>query len=598
MNNLPKNWKWVKLGEVCEKMSNGASAKQSDDKIGFPISRIETIWNETIDLNRVKYIQENDETFVAKYSLQKDDILFSHINSDIHLGKTAIFKNQTKTLIHGINLLLIRLSKDAVADFFNYQFRYKRRKGEFISIAQKSVNQSSINQPKLKNVDFVLPPTATQQAIVSKIEELFSELDKGIENLRTVQQQLKTYRQSVLKWAFEGKLTNENVKEGELPKGWKWLKIEEATVSLDNKRKPINKEERKKRIGTIPYYGANGQVGWIDDYIFDEPLVCVVEDETFTGREIPFSYKITGKSWVNNHAHVLKPKDNLNIDFLNYQLQYYPFLRLTTGTTGRKKLTKNALMNAQIKICSSEEQAKIVSLLESRLSLADKMEETITQSLEQAETLRQSILKKAFEGKLVIEKQAGIYKPKNEYFYQMQILGLIAKASQKNNIEHGEMTIAKYAYLLDKIYHIPTYYDFQRWHLGPYPPEIKKAINNKQFFKKENGNIQIADGETLFKYKNPYTENVDAAVDDLSIIFSKYSGKERSHKTELIATVCKVIEDIRSTEFIQVRESMKNWKIDLKSTFVTNKFEKFSDDETKMCLAFLVEKGWDKRLIN
>ena len=73
----------------------------------------------------------------------------------------------------------------------------------------------------LEKVNFLIPDDLeTQQAIVSKIEELFSELDKGIEDLKTAQQQLKTYRQSVLKWAFEGKLTNENVKEGELPQGW------------------------------------------------------------------------------------------------------------------------------------------------------------------------------------------------------------------------------------------------------------------------------------------------------------------------------------------------------------------------------------------
>ncbi len=77
-------------------MSNGANAKQSDDKIGLPISRIETIWNETIDLGRVKYIQENDIAFVEKYSLKKDDILFSHINSDIHLGKTQSLKIKLK----------------------------------------------------------------------------------------------------------------------------------------------------------------------------------------------------------------------------------------------------------------------------------------------------------------------------------------------------------------------------------------------------------------------------------------------------------------------------------------------------------------------
>ena len=246
-----------------------------------------------------------------------------------------------------------------------------------------------------------LPPLPEQHRIVAKIETLFSSLDKGIESLKTAQQQLKIYRQAVLKWAFEGKLTHDNVNDGELPDGWKWVKIEDVSFSLDNQRKPINKNERLKRHGNFPYYGANGRIGWIDDYIFDEPLICVVEDETFIGRQIPFSYKIVGKTWVNNHAHVLKPKNDINLDFLNYQLSYYPFLSLTTGTTGRKKLTKNALMNAPIKICTFPEQHAIVSEIESRLSVCDKLEESITHSLKQAEALRQSILKKAFEGRLV-----------------------------------------------------------------------------------------------------------------------------------------------------------------------------------------------------
>jgi len=253
----------------------------------------------------------------------------------------------------------------------------------------------------IRNISVYLPPLSEQHRIVAKIEELFSSLDKGIKSLKTAQTQLKIYRQAVLKWAFEGKLTNDDVKEGELPEGWKWSNLEKVAENLDRLRRPINKTERSKRQGEIPYYGANGRTGWINEYLFDEPLILVVEDETFIGREIPFSYKITGKSWINNHAHILRPKMSLNIDFLNYQLAYYPFLSLTTGTTGRKKLTKNALMNAQIKICSLSEQVLIVSEIESRLSVCDKLEESINQSLMQAEALRQSILKKAFEGKLV-----------------------------------------------------------------------------------------------------------------------------------------------------------------------------------------------------
>jgi type I restriction enzyme, S subunit len=154
-----------------------------------------------------------------------------------------------------------------------------------------------------------------------------------------------------------------------LPDGWRWIKIGDLSNCIDSQRVPVNKSERLKRTGKIPYYGANGQVGWIDDFRFDEILVLVMEDETFTCREKPFSYIITGKSWVNNHAHVLQATSGLNADFLNYQLSYYPFTRLTTGTTGRKKLTQLTLINAPFKICSLLEQQAIVPEIEMRLSV-------------------------------------------------------------------------------------------------------------------------------------------------------------------------------------------------------------------------------------
>ena len=418
--SLLKDWRMVKLGDVCEKMSNGANAKQSDDKIGFPISRIETIWNETIDLGRVKYIEESDATFVEKYSLRKDDILFSHINSDIHLGKTAIFKNQIPTLIHGINLLLIRLNKDAQADFFNYQFRYKRRIGEFISIAQKSVNQSSINQPKLKNLDFVLPPILTQQAIVSKIEELFSELDKGIENLRTAQQQLKTYRQAVLKWAFEGRLTNENVKDSELPKGWKIINLGSVcSLITDGKHGDCNNEENSGFYFLSAKDVRNNTLLWenarqITKMGFEETHrrtnlkpgdICLVNTGATIGRiSLAPNNEKTYRSTFQKSVAVIKCIPNL-IDnkYCKYLLQgdLKKLVKISSGTAVPNLLLgtlKGHLINLPPSI---EEQNKIVEEIENRLSVADKMEESITQSLQQAEGLRQSILKKAFEGKLV-----------------------------------------------------------------------------------------------------------------------------------------------------------------------------------------------------
>ncbi len=420
-NKLPKDWEVVKLGGICEKMSNGANVKQFDDEIGLPISRIETIWNETIDLNRIKYIYENDMTFIEKYALRKNDILFSHINSDIHLGKTAIFKNQTKTLIHGINLLLIRLNEKAQPDFFNYQFNYKRRKGEFINIAHKSVNQSSINQPKLKNIDFVLPPVKTQQAVVSKIDELFSELDKGIEDLKTAQQQLKIYRQSVLKWAFDGKLTNEKVKEGELPKGWEWLRFGE--LFSESPQNGLYKPSTEYGTGT-PIIRIDGFYDGVilNDYQckrlrltndeINRYLISVGDILVNRVNSMPY----LGKCGIVKHlsektvfeSNIMKIQVKKEISFSEYISIYL------TSKKGLSELRKNAkqavnqasinqtdVSNVLIPLPPIQEQHQIVQEIESRLSVADKMEESINQSLLQAEALRQSILKKAFEGKLV-----------------------------------------------------------------------------------------------------------------------------------------------------------------------------------------------------
>lgn len=376
IERLPKGWQLKKLGEVCKIQTGKYDANHAKElgKYRFYTCAFEYLFCDTNRFNGESLILPGNGANVGEVF---------YYNGEFDAYQRTYVLNEIQTIP---------------------KYLYYHLLGNWKKINQDKQFGTATNYIRMGNFtdyNVLIPPVAEQQAIVAKIEELLSELENGKQQLLTAQQQLKVYRQSMLQWAFEGKLTNKVVMEGVLPKGWKLVKIEEAALSLDNKRKPINKNERLSRIGTIPYYGANGRVGWIDDYIFDEPLVCVVEDETFTGRTIPFSYKISGKTWVNNHAHVLKAKDNLNLDFLNYQLAYYPFLRLTTGTTGRKKLTKYALMNAPIKICTLEEQQLIVSELESKLTVCDKIEETISESLQQAETLRQSILKKAFEGKLV-----------------------------------------------------------------------------------------------------------------------------------------------------------------------------------------------------
>ena len=166
----------------------------------------------------------------------------------------------------------------------------------------------------------------------------------------------------------------------DITKNWCATRVGDVSECLDYLRVPVNKGERLAAHGTVPYYGANGQVGWIDKYLFDEELVLVVEDETFIGRTKPFSYIIRGKSWVNNHAHILRPLGGITANFLDLVLCRYPFIPLTSGTTNRRKLTQPSLMDAQIALPPLAEQRRIVAKVEELMKLVDALETQLAAS--------------------------------------------------------------------------------------------------------------------------------------------------------------------------------------------------------------------------
>ena len=144
---------------------------------------------------------------------------------------------------------------------------------------------------------------------------------------------------------------------------WKKVKLGDVCEVLDSKRVPISEENRIK--GEYPYYGANGIQGYINEYIFDEELVLLAEDGgNFGSKTKPIAYKISGKTWVNNHAHVLKAKDEIiSTDFLLYSLMFYDVTKLITGTT-RKKLTRAGMEKITLSIPTLSIQNKITDYLQ------------------------------------------------------------------------------------------------------------------------------------------------------------------------------------------------------------------------------------------
>ena len=151
--------------------------------------------------------------------------------------------------------------------------------------------------------------------------------------------------------------------------------VEDCCEILDSMRVPITASEREE--GEYPYYGANGIQDHVADYIFDDELVLLAEDGgNFGSKERPIAYRVSGKCWVNNHAHVLKPKDGLDVDYLCYSLMFYKVDGIVNGAT-RQKLTQAAMRKLQIPSRSMDEQKQIVDELNRIIKIKEQRQQEL-----------------------------------------------------------------------------------------------------------------------------------------------------------------------------------------------------------------------------
>ncbi len=409
-----KNREIKKLGEVCT-YSKGKKPKflssEKSERNSIPYINIKAfekgIFDEYTDGEKCNLCEEGDLLMVWD-------------------GARAGFTGKAKKGAIGSTLMKIEPINGVEK---NYIFYFLLSLYKKLNTNPRGVGIPHVEPLLLWNSELVIPPLSEQQAIVQKIEELFSELDKSIENLKTAQQQLKTYRQSVLKSAFEGKLTSKkedenlmivaepNLEYGEkkLPEGWKWetlqnlIEVKDGThdtpkyvekgipfITQKNiKTTGLNFEDVKyiSQLDHDKFYKRSNVAK--NDLIFsmigaNRGMVCIVDTSEI------FSIKNVGL--LKYSPTVLNPKYLLYFLKSHYALNYVKSLSKGGAQefVGLKELRGFPIIYCHLLI-----QEEIVAEIESRFSVADKLEESINQSLLQAETLRQSILKKAFEGKLI-----------------------------------------------------------------------------------------------------------------------------------------------------------------------------------------------------
>lgn len=199
-----QGWVDAKLADVLAILRNGMNCKQDKSGVGSKISRIESIWNARFDITRVGYAAI-PETQKDKFLLKKGDVLFSHINSAIHVGKTALFDIEEE-VVHGVNLLLMRTKSSVLPAYLDLYLKHIFSAGYWLRVCKQSINQASVNQQDINRVPFRYPSLERQREIVEQMDALSAETQRLARIYAQKQAALAELKKSLLHQAFSGNL--------------------------------------------------------------------------------------------------------------------------------------------------------------------------------------------------------------------------------------------------------------------------------------------------------------------------------------------------------------------------------------------------------
>ncbi|NCP83958.1 MAG: hypothetical protein GW823_03480 [Bacteroidetes bacterium] len=351
---IPSDWEVKTIGEIFTFYSTSNYSKAEMSLYGdvgcVHYGLIHAIENSHYSLSSgIKYYVTKEQ---AKYeAIQEGDVIMVDASEDlVGLNKSVeVFDLNNKEYIAGLHTFHLRDNNSTyVGTFKGLILNSNSVKKQMLRFAV-GMKVFGVSKPQLQNILIPVPTKAEQTAIATALSDadaLISSLEKLIAKKR-------------------------NIKQGAMQKllqpkeGWEVKKLGEIVVVLDNLRKPLNDSERQKMKGDIPYCGANGIVGFVDDYVIDDDIILMAEDGGYFDeyKTRPIAYRMKGKCWVNNHAHILKAKMEIDQDFLFYSLVNKNILDFINGGT-RAKLNKGELVNILVAVSKSkEEQTRIATIL-------------------------------------------------------------------------------------------------------------------------------------------------------------------------------------------------------------------------------------------
>ena len=392
-----------KLGDICELLNGFAFKSSNYVQSGLRVIRITNVKKGYVIDEEPQFYPLETQEELKKYILKKGDLLISLTGN---VGRVGILREDLLPAALNQRVGCLRV-KDKSLVSLQYLFHLLNTNSfekDCIN-SSKGIAQKNMSTEWLKEYEINLPPLATQRAIVTRIETLFAELDKAVQHLRTAQQQLKTYLQAVLNhW-----LNNDDGK-------WEMVKLKDICLSIsDGDHLPP-----KRTTQGIPFITISDIKGNCIDYSDVSYMTEEYYESLSNNRKAQIGdilYTVTGsfgipvmveddkKFCFQRHIGLVRPNPKLAAQKWLYYMMQSPIIysqanEKATGTA-QKTVTLTVLRDFNLPLPPLSDQHRIVQEIESRLSQATETETYIENALQQAEALRQSILKKAFSGELV-----------------------------------------------------------------------------------------------------------------------------------------------------------------------------------------------------
>jgi type I restriction enzyme S subunit len=244
----------------------------------------------------------------------------------------------------------------------------------------------NLKYPQIETIKVCIPALSEQ----NRVADMLRTLERRIAKQAQLVDNLKKYKRGVVAAIFSHQLKFSDATGKPYPE-WTSCTLQDAVDFLDGQRKPLESADRAKRQGQYPYYGASGIIDYIDDFIFDEPLLLLGEDgANILNRSTPLCFIAEGKYWVNNHAHVMRPKAGQNIKFLCELLESLDYTRYNTGTA-QPKLNQDKCRRIGLALPVYEEQCHIADFLSAFDQRTDKAQSILDYLLSNRDGLLQQL---------------------------------------------------------------------------------------------------------------------------------------------------------------------------------------------------------------